>query len=517
MNLVRSQVALHRALTSLLRAAETRPINWRRYCASPRLPRLDDAGASSTLAGTGFIATPVSTSAPASVDVLREAPQVVSASGVKADGNLLLEFGSHSPVCVLFALCENSGGGEEAAAQAATAAGELQPLLWQLLELTLRTEEEELPVATKSTRIATAKMKDQLDGPSVPSRTLRANDDGVGSGSQSGGTGASDGAATIVTAAQVPQIPDSAAIQRPGSGSSSEEANRHRKNEGATQGAAATTPTTMPLSPSQLLVSQGLVGAGTLVAMAQDLLSPGAAVETRRRTARVLHHLWAAIPPEAQPEVVHRLASHLPSAARQGSRAREWLSFLVHAVADACPQPYTDNPISTTSAAAVIMNSPLRALVRAAAAAVEEQAGALRNHPNAALYAAIGRLVPGAGHYLDLDPCLVCLEQDRRGAAGSGAPRGVDGGRSGAAAAAAAAAVLSSGSGAPGAVVSGNGAATAAGGSGGGGSVFLNYPLESVKASSKSTENAMLVRVLYCTIGVLGRSMSWISVIRSCD
>ncbi|CAN0082841.1 unnamed protein product, partial [Sphacelaria rigidula] len=203
-------------------------------------------------------------------------------------------------------------------------------------------------------------------------------------------------------------------------------------------------------SPAQLLISRRLVGPGTLVAMAQYLLSPRVGVEARQRTASVLHHLWAANPPESRPEVVHCLAGHLPSATRQSSRAREWLSFLVHAVADSCPQVVSPDRAGNSSSssragdeagveAAGALSPPLRALVRAATAGVKELWANLRNHPNAALYAAIARIIPGAGHYLELEPCLACFEQERRGEMAAGTAAGESEGTSGGAAAAAAA------------------------------------------------------------------------------
>lgn len=183
--------------------------------------------------------------------------------------------------------------------------------------------------------------------------------------------------------------------------------------------------------------------------------------------------------------MVERLSSYLPFAARQGSRAKYWLSFVALAVADAHPRasPYLESPVGATP-------SVLRALVRAAAAAVGEQAGALSNHPNAGLYAAIARLVPGAGHYLELEPCLVChAEQGKRGKqeAEAGVPL-LDSGSSPSALLSGAIAAAGGATGVGGASVS-----TGGGGGGGGGLVFLNYPLDSIKASSKSTENAMLV------------------------
>lgn len=156
------------------------------------------------------------------------------------------------------------------------------------------------------------------------------------------------------------------------------------------------------------------------------------------------------------------------------------------AVADAHPRgpPGLESPAGATP-------SVLRALVLAAAAAIDEQAGSLSNHPNAGLYAAIARLAPGAGHYLELEPCLVChAEQGKRGRqeAEAGVPL-LDSGSSPSALISGAIAA------AGGAAAAGVGGASvsAGGGGGGGGLVFLNYPLDSIKAASKSTENAMLV------------------------
>lgn len=133
--------------------------------------------------------------------------------------------------------------------------------------------------------------------------------------------------------------------------------------------------------------------------------------------------------------------------------------------------------------------------MRAAAVAVDERTVALANHPNAALYASIARLIPGAGQFLELEPCLVCPAQEKGGegkgtataAAAAPAPAesqsqasaGAAGTRAGTAAAAA-----------------GAGAGSAPGAGGGRGLVYLNYPLDSIKASTKSTENSMLVGYL---------------------
>lgn len=482
------QVALHRSLTSLLKAAETRPVNWRRYCASPRLPRLDDAGASSALpgidaGGTGpAFEVAASTSRSSSVGVHRD----------NDEGTLLAEFGSHSPVCLLFALCESGGGiggrgsrlvaaGTAAAGPASSTsfAGELQSLLWQLLELTL--QPEDLSTVARASII-------EATGHGVEGSVERQ-------------------AATL---AQTPlsQTPLSPSLRQTsaGDGSSGAEPAANASEEGSPPGLVSATLLEATVAvkaasgpnPAQLLVARGLVGPDTLVAMAQDLLSPEASAEARTRTARVLHHLWAASPLETRPDVVHCLASHLPSAPRQGSRAREWLSFLVHAIADACPSVAVDyEPSRQTlemeqgSTAAASCLSTLRALVRAATAAVMEQSAALRNHPNAALYAAISRIVPGAGHYLELEPCLVCYDQERSGEAAAGGPR-VENEASGGGGGAAAAGTASA---APGAVVSGSGNSASGAGSG---VTFMNHPLDSVKAASKSTESAILVSAALC-------------------
>ena len=194
---------------------------------------------------------------------------------------------------------------------------------------------------------------------------------------------------------------------------------------------------------------------------------------------------------------------YVPFAARQGLRAKEWLSFLAIAVADACPPrlPGTGSDAEVMEAgrgpaAGAAALSALTTLVRAAAAAVDEQAGALSNHPNAGLYASIARLAPGAGHYLEVEPCLVCqADQGKRGRkeaeSGAGVPV-LDSGSSPSARMAGAMAAAGTAAGVGAANASGSG-----GGSGGGGGlVFLNYPLDSIKAASKSTENAMLVSFL---------------------
>ncbi|CAN0027784.1 unnamed protein product, partial [Ectocarpus sp. 12 AP-2014] len=185
----------------------------------------------------------------------------------------------------------------------------------------------------------------------------------------------------------------------------------------------------------------------------------------------------------------------------------EWLSFLALAVQDAQPPvapPSQALTVEEQLSGGVAMDEdkgggddllPMVALVRAAAAAVAEQAAALSNHPNAALYAAIGRLMPGVdgaagGHFLELEPCLVCAEQESSSsltaggkattaAAAEAESLAVAGSRSGGAAAAAAAAA----------------GASVPGAGGGRGLVYLNYPLDSIKAASKSTENAMLVQL----------------------
>lgn len=189
---------------------------------------------------------------------------------------------------------------------------------------------------------------------------------------------------------------------------------------------------------------------------------------------------------------MQRLASFLPFAARQGSRAREWLSLLVHAVADARPPlPVSGQGRAADENATVL---PLETLVRAACAAVGEQAAALRNHPNAALYAAIVRLVPRAGHYLELEPCLVCLERDGRGGGGGGGGGGKETEPAASPSSAPPPALASGGTGAVTTAAGAPGAGIGARRGGGSGPVFLNYPLDSIKAASKSTENAMLVR-----------------------
>lgn len=203
----------------------------------------------------------------------------------------------------------------------------------------------------------------------------------------------------------------------------------------------------------------------------------------------------------------------------------------MHAVADACLQQGTA-PLSASTpilahdaehegggqggrqraAGGGTRAPPLRALIRAAAAAIKEQSGALRNHPNATLYAAIGRLIPYAGHFLELEPCLVCLEHEKR-SGGDGAGRKSDGGGGGGASeaasvTAAAVAMLGPGSVPPGTVLAAQAGGSAGGAvgtgsaGGGGGAVFLNYALDSVKSATKWMESAIMVSTSPCALSV---------------
>ncbi|CAM9348332.1 unnamed protein product, partial [Scytosiphon promiscuus] len=379
-----TQVALHRSLTSLLRVAEVRPVNWRKYCASSptsRFSPLED--------GTATGAVPSELSAPAGSTIVAGVQQ--SGGGGEGEGGrgaLLEEFGDLPPVCVLFALCETGRGRGDARTEGLRSApgigaSELQPLIWQLLELTLRPEDN-LAEAGAALLPHTA--------PGLPLRRTSAADGesgssaivvgGASSTNSSGKQG--DGASTSTAAA---------AAAAAGVGTDSAGA-------AAETGVGALPPPPLPPrsvsvaaprapSPADLLIRRGLVGSDALVEMAQDLLSPAAGAEARKRTARVLHHLWTASAAGSRPEVVSRLAAYLPFAARQGSRAREWLSFLALAVVDARPSP----PLLPSSAAVKPGGgamqgkgdsgggdggggggdgvSPVVSLVRAAAAAVE--------------------------------------------------------------------------------------------------------------------------------------------------
>ncbi|CAN0193049.1 unnamed protein product, partial [Ectocarpus fasciculatus] len=293
-------------------------------------------------------------------------------------------------------------------------ASELQPLIWQLLELTLRPEYHHHHVA------GVMPPPPPLPHPMAASGSLLRGSSGGGGSGDPEGSSRSVGAVVVAgtnasSGSQGDHLTPAAAAMAEGSAL-------------GVGGGAWSSP-----SPADLLIAKGLVGSDAVVEMAQDLLSPAADAEARQRTSSVLHHLWASSAAESRPEVVRRLAAYLPFAARQGSRAIEWLSFVALAVQDAQPPlPPTPTRALTTEQLSDgdAMDedkgggdgdiSPMVALVRAAAAAVAEQAEALSNHPNAALYAAIGRLVPGGGggsgaavgHFLELEPCLVCAEQE---------------------------------------------------------------------------------------------------------
>lgn len=300
-----SQVALHRSLTNLLRVAEMRPVNWRRYCASPRVPRLNedasDGALSSPAASAAATATTVATAA-ASATAAAAATADAAVAGVGEEagaGSLVAEFGALHPVCLLFALCESGGGVLQTGTTSAVAAGgELQPLLWQLMELTLRPEED---VTTEPKAAAVG---------AVASVASEATDrSGAGDKKRKG----KPAAATAVTLS-----PHSLAIAGLGGrlgaaaaasaaatgGGSAAELEEEEEEEARGVSACEVVPAR---SPAQLLIAHGLVGPSTLVDMAQDLLSPVSGAKARKRTARVLHHLWAAIPPGSRPEVMHLL------------------------------------------------------------------------------------------------------------------------------------------------------------------------------------------------------------------
>lgn len=243
-------MALHRSLTSLLRVAEMRPVNWRRYCASPRLPRLEDPNLDSSipsepnLDGTGLDCG-------------------------RPDEGILAECGALPPVCLLFALCEGGGSGKRGQTgvgrRTGMGVGELQPLIWQLLELTLR------PPASLTTE-GDARPFSPLPG---GNRTCTSGGEGEG------------------------KIKPENVEYRPSHSGVEEDVEMVDEETSL----APESVVSRAEYPAKLLIAQGLAGPGTLVEMAQDLLSPAIGTEARERCARVLYHLWAASPAESKPEV----------------------------------------------------------------------------------------------------------------------------------------------------------------------------------------------------------------------
>lgn len=260
----RKQVALHRSLTSLLRVAEMRPVNWRRYCASPRLPRLEDPNLDSSipsepnLDGNGL-------------------------DSGRPDEGILAECGALPPVCLLFALCEGGGSGRwrtGAGRRTGMGVGELQPLIWQLLELTLRPV---TPPASLTT-----------EGDAGPFSPLPGVNRTSPSEIPSLASCASGGEVEGKIKSEIVQYRSS--HLRVGV-----EEDVEMVDEEASL--ASESVVSRAESPAKLLIAQGLAGPGTLVEMAQDLLSPAVGAEARERCARVLYHLWAASPAESKPEV----------------------------------------------------------------------------------------------------------------------------------------------------------------------------------------------------------------------
>lgn len=248
---VYKQVALHRSLTSLLHVAEMRPVNWRRYCAtspSPsKVPPAEGAAAA------------------------RAAASVVEEQRSSGEGALPEQLSTLPPVCVLFALCEKGRGG-------GAGASELQPLIWQLLELTLRPEGGH-PAGGGAASLPLA--------PSALESLLRKG-------------GSADGGSNIGVDSNLPPGTHEGGDCSPPAASSSVAAGRgggageeRRKGRGLPPPVPSSSVRAL-LSPAELLMANGLVGPDALVEMAQDLLSPAASVEARKRTSRVLCHLWAA-------------------------------------------------------------------------------------------------------------------------------------------------------------------------------------------------------------------------------
>jgi len=239
-----------------------RPSNWRRYCASP------------------------SPSPPTSI----------LESGGGGGGSLLLEqCGALPPACILYVLCEN-GGGKEAGAS------ELQTLIWQLLELTLRPEDRPAAGAGAAAQ--------PMPPPVLGSMLLPRRGGGSADGARKTGAAAvveSKGSTGKQREGGEKSLP--LAVAAGGGGGSAAGAGEVSAGVAEAEGGLPLAPPLQPLdpirarSPAELLMAKGLVGSDALVEMAQDLLSPAACPEARKRTARVLRHLWAASAADSRPEV----------------------------------------------------------------------------------------------------------------------------------------------------------------------------------------------------------------------
>ncbi|CAM9976907.1 unnamed protein product, partial [Discosporangium mesarthrocarpum] len=507
-----TQVSLHRALNNLLGAAVARPGNWRLFSSAPHV--LNAREACPTM--------PQASSAPrGSGDTLGGAVGVESAAGGGVGGeDCKAGYGdirSHQPVCVLFAI---HGG----------LAGELQVMVLKLLRLALE------PVATPtvggaeggggrgksvaSVGGAAAWAGKELEPVLMTSSTVGSSS-GAAETSPAGDSAGGERVNSCVldTASLAKQGTQLGAGARAGSVAAQSMLNDAGVSHGNGQGRSAPPP------PAQLLISKGLVVPGTLVELAQELVLFGAGAECRHLAAEVLHHLFNACSAAVQLEVVRRLATQLPISSRQGSRAREWLQFLIHALSTPCLRPALSLSLAATSntphprradngmlpdpragagapAAAGVegggwgQDGTLRSLASTASTAIRELARLLMNHPNLGVYEAVGRLVRGAGQHLELEPCVHCY---RAGVGlGSGAAAGPAAGK----AALPLSATRPTGGGAGAGAGTGTGTGTGTGIVGEGGvaemesePVYVNYNLDSIKMATRSTENAMLVQL----------------------
>lgn len=280
-------------------------MNWRKYCASSpssSFSPLED-GTPTTGAAPSEVSAPAAATAAVVAGERQTGGRPVGEEGKGAD---LEQFVDLPPVCILFALCETGGGRGDARTGSLRStpgigASELQPLIWQLLELTLRPEDSlaewvaALPLQPVPTPAAVG-LPPRGSGPADGETGSSGVADGAVSGDSSGKRGEGEGVspATAVAVAAAADV---------GTGSAGTAAADGGVQPPSLARALVTGVVLRAQSPADLLIQRGLVGPDALVEMAQDLLSPAAGAEARKRTARVLHHLWTASAAESRPEV----------------------------------------------------------------------------------------------------------------------------------------------------------------------------------------------------------------------
>ncbi|CAM9374583.1 unnamed protein product, partial [Chrysoparadoxa australica] len=161
-------------------------------------------------------------------------------------------------------------------------------------------------------------------------------------------------------------------------------------------------------APSVLLLEHGLVTPAVLSSLAESMVLRDPSLEVRHQAASLLNNLWLASDAATRVQLVRSLTAEMPVVVGYGLQAKDWLLFLVNAVA----------VIAETGP-----DEPLRMLIEVLGTTLREQSQALQNHPNRRLYSVVNTLVPAHSQQQNFEeqPCL-CCRRPAKGATATAAP-----------------------------------------------------------------------------------------------